>query len=415
MDSKNSRSKNYGSTDSLNELDINQGSGGWFSLSYWFNWSWCPTSMSLLRAAEKRILSYVKTPYRGHYVNIGPVVGKEDCKVWTLSLNETSKKVPLVMVHGLGSGVALWALNLDGLADARPVHAFDMLGFGRSSRPYFSKDAMEAERELVNSIEEWRKEMDLEEFSLMGHSMGGFLATSYAIRFPKRVSHLILCDPWGFPERPTDLSTRYPIPIWVKVIAYVLQPLNPLWGIRLAGPMGPKLIEKARPDLIKKFSHLTDGGEGDSEIASYIFHCNSQNPTGESAFHAMMSAFGWAKFPMCNRISSLHKNVPLTMIYGSRSWVEHFPGEVIKKIRSDSYVNIHEVHGAGHHVYADKKEEFNSQVLQACELADKKVLGTLSSPEVFSTPPDIVSQLNSTTPSSEEEFEDTVVEEKKNN
>ncbi len=34
------------------------------------------------------------------------------------------------------------------------------------------------------------------------------------------------------------MSQRYPIPLWVKMIAYVLQPLNPLWGIRIAGPMG---------------------------------------------------------------------------------------------------------------------------------------------------------------------------------
>jgi abhydrolase domain-containing protein 5 len=73
------------------------------------------------------------------------------------------------------------------------------LGFGRSSRPVFSTDALDAEREFVQSIEEWRREMQLEKFVLLGHSMGGFLATSYAIRYPNRVSHVILADPWGFP------------------------------------------------------------------------------------------------------------------------------------------------------------------------------------------------------------------------
>jgi len=59
-------------------------------------------------------------------------------------------------------------------------------GFGRSSRPAFSTDALDAEREFVQSIEEWRREMKLERFVLLGHSMGGFLATSYAIRYPSR-------------------------------------------------------------------------------------------------------------------------------------------------------------------------------------------------------------------------------------
>jgi abhydrolase domain-containing protein 5 len=288
-----------------------------------------------------------------------------------VSYERKIEKTPLVLLHGLGSGVALWSLNFDSFAKARPVYAFDFLGFGRSSRPTFSSDALEAERELVASIEEWRKEMKLDNFVLLGHSMGGFLATSYAIRYPERVSHLILADPWGFPEKPADLSQRYPIPLWVKAIAYVLQPLNPLWGIRVAGPMGPKLIEKVRPDLVNKFSSLTENE--DVKIADYIFHCNAQNPTGEAAFHSMMSSFGWAKFPMSKRIPELKKDIGLTMIYGSRSWVDHSPGNIIQQMRTGSYVNVQIIQGAGHHVYADKKDHFNDIVHKACEKADEDV------------------------------------------
>lgn len=61
-------------------------------------------------------------------MNVGPVTGTEDCKIWTIKLNEESKTTPLVLLHGLGSGVALWALNLDGLTTTRPVYAIDLLG-----------------------------------------------------------------------------------------------------------------------------------------------------------------------------------------------------------------------------------------------------------------------------------------------
>ena len=57
-------------------------------------------------------------------------------------------------------------------------------------------------------------------------------------RFPERVRHLILADPWGFPEKPTSNEFRVPVPLWIKAIAMMLQPFNPLAALRAAGPWG---------------------------------------------------------------------------------------------------------------------------------------------------------------------------------
>ncbi|CAG7834793.1 unnamed protein product, partial [Allacma fusca] len=147
---------------------------------------WIPTSAELLEEAEKRILNYLKTPYKAQFVNIGPVVGSKDNEIWTVSMNEKSDKLPVVLLHGFGAGIGFWVLNLDSLAKSRPVYAIDHLGFGRSSRPKFSTDPAKAERQFVDAIEEWRKRLNLDKFVLVGHSFGGYLAMSYSITYPER-------------------------------------------------------------------------------------------------------------------------------------------------------------------------------------------------------------------------------------
>lgn len=60
-----------------------------------------------------------------------------------------------------------------------------------------------------------------------------------------RVASLILADPWGFPSRPSGnegSSNRIQLPFWVKGIAFMLQPFNPLWILRLSGPLGTLFI-----------------------------------------------------------------------------------------------------------------------------------------------------------------------------
>lgn len=153
---------------------------------------------------------------------------------------EQAEKLPLLLLHGFGAGVGLWALNLDALSQDRKVYAIDLLGFGRSSRPYFDLRS-DPEVQLMQSIERWRQRMQLnQKLIVLGHSFGGYLAMSYALHFPDNVGGIILADPWGFPSQQQAQQTRssfYPLPIWVKLIGtLVFNSFTPLAGLRAAGP-----------------------------------------------------------------------------------------------------------------------------------------------------------------------------------
>ncbi|KAE8633668.1 hypothetical protein XENTR_v10002006 [Xenopus tropicalis] len=324
--------------------------------------SWCPTSMSKLKAVESRILQCIKNKFSAQYVSL-----PDQNKIWTLTVSpELQKKTPLVMVHGFGGGIGLWIQNLDHLSSSRTLHAFDLLGFGRSSRPNFPSDPEGAEEQFVSSIEQWREQMGIRNMILLGHSLGGFLAASYSIKFPERVKHLILVDPWGFPTMPTDPSEIRSPPTWVKALAAVLGRSNPLAVVRAAGPWGPGLVQRFRPDLKRKFQEYFE----DDTIMEYIYHCNAQTPSGESAFKTMMERFGWAKRPMMSRINQIPKDLPITFIYGAETWIDRSTGERVKEERSDSFVKTLAIKGASHHVYADQPGTFNAVVEEICDAAD---------------------------------------------
>ncbi|GIX93292.1 1-acylglycerol-3-phosphate O-acyltransferase ABHD5 [Caerostris darwini] len=328
----------------------------------WF--CWCPTSKETLENAEKDVLSNLKHSHDIEYTNIGKCCEKVDSFIRTVSLNKNSNKTPLVLLHGFACGSGVWVMNLDSLSSSRPVYAIDLLGFGLSSRPPFSSDALEAEMQFFISLEKWRESVGLEKFILLGHSMGGYIAASYALHYPERVALLILVDPWGLPEKPISYLHRYDLDSWVKLLDSFLQGFNFLASVRAAGPIGPSLVRHFRSDLLKKYGRFMSNPEC---ILQYIYHCNVQNPSGEIAFKAMTDKSGWAKYPMMYRLNNLDWKIPITFVYGSRSWINRQPGLQIKYSRLNSFVDVQVIEGAGHHVYADKPQEFNSMMNRICD------------------------------------------------
>jgi Predicted hydrolases or acyltransferases (alpha/beta hydrolase superfamily) len=128
---------------------------------------------------------------------------------------------PLVMLHGYMNGALYFYRNLAGLSDhafGGQVYALDMLGWGLSSRPKFqtrtlqgyeNDDTHATEQVFVESLEEWRKVHRIDKMILGGHSMGGYLATAYAEKYPERIDRLILISPAGVPdERDFDVKER---------------------------------------------------------------------------------------------------------------------------------------------------------------------------------------------------------------
>lgn len=123
---------------------------------------------------------------------------------------ETAGSGPTVVVLHGGLGLDHQYLRpvIDSWTDFARVVWFDHRGNGRSEVPGdWSSVTLES---LVDDIDGIRGAVSAERMFLFGHSYGGFLALSYALRHPDRLDGLILASTAAHVKRPPSIPEDAP-------------------------------------------------------------------------------------------------------------------------------------------------------------------------------------------------------------
>ena len=105
---------------------------------------------------------------------------------------------PLVLFHGSGANSAAWIRDVAEWSRQFRVYAVDMIGepgLSVAARPSFESD------EYAAWLDDVWKGLGLTAASVVGVSLGGWLALDYAIRRPHRVASLSLLSPTGIGSR----------------------------------------------------------------------------------------------------------------------------------------------------------------------------------------------------------------------
>ena len=105
---------------------------------------------------------------------------------------------PLLWLHGLGGVWQNWLLNIAAFKDTHRCVAFDLPGFGQSEMPR-EDISIPGFAQAADAV---CRELRLDNPVVLGNSMGGFVGAELALRFPTRVSKLVLVSAAG-------LSTEY--------------------------------------------------------------------------------------------------------------------------------------------------------------------------------------------------------------
>jgi pimeloyl-ACP methyl ester carboxylesterase len=75
---------------------------------------------------------------------------------------------------------------------------------------------------------------------------------------------------------------------------------------------------------------------------------------------------------MIKRFHKLDSNLPVWFIFGEKSWIKSVYGLKAAKVRSgNSTTHVEVIENAGHHVYADKPNDFNEYLVNILDDIDR--------------------------------------------
>jgi pimeloyl-ACP methyl ester carboxylesterase len=109
----------------------------------------------------------------------------------------------VILLHGLGGSTQAWQFNITALAEKYHVVVPDQIGFGKSDKPLVGYRI----RTYVDFLDQFCRQLKIDRATLVGNSMGGWIAAMFTAAFPDHVDKLVLVDAAGYAP-PKDLDTR---------------------------------------------------------------------------------------------------------------------------------------------------------------------------------------------------------------
>jgi len=104
----------------------------------------------------------------------------------------------VLLLHGKNFSAAAWASTIKLLSERGfRVIAPDQVGFGKSTKPTSYQFSFAA---LAQNTRALLAKLGVERTAVVGHSMGGMLATRYALQYPQHVDKLVLVNPIGLED-----------------------------------------------------------------------------------------------------------------------------------------------------------------------------------------------------------------------
>jgi pimeloyl-ACP methyl ester carboxylesterase len=253
-----------------------------------------------------------------------------------LKPNYNSKKI-LIMLHGFQACSLTYYRLIPLIKDKFIVICPDLIGMGLSSRPKIQfKSTEECINFFVESLEKFRQSLNINKFYLCGHSLGGYFAGQYAIKYPQYLEdNILLFSPTGIGDEKKGGDTNENL--------YVIQKLI------FKGNFGLFHFKPTLREFYQKFLI--------SNIIDKILSVKYEIPKEEGEYYAKIKGLGLKypkdlddcvyfifKYPFPTPIIPLEelflKKIPeknIIFCYGEKDWMDTFGAKRLNKINEQKY------------------------------------------------------------------------------
>lgn len=246
--------------------------------------------------------------------------------VVTANVKVEGEGPPIVLIHGFGAALDWWDRIAPELAREHRVIRLDLIGHGGTEAPG-SGYAIERQAALVKDVLD---KLGVERTVVVGHSMGGEVATAFVAANPAQVERLVLIDTPPKPETAFDLKTRLGL---TPIIG------EGLWRLRTDRILRQALAQGFAPGFPVPKAFVADLWQ----LTYTAFHTAHDD-----------SVAYVTQTPTYERINAIEPRPPLLVIFGTEdALISPASAKLFENVKGAKLVMVE---GAGHSPMVEKPE-----------------------------------------------------------
>lgn len=256
---------------------------------------------------------------------------------------------PLVLVHGGRDQKRSWDRVASALSQSYRVIAFDLRGHGQSD---WVSDGDYGVMDHVFDLSSLVETLNLERFTLIGHSLGGNITLRYAGLFPEKIVKLVAIE--GLGPSPRMLEERKAQPVTERLRQWIEQR-------RTLSDRAPRVMENlaaAEARMQAAFTHLPDDLIHHLTVTGVKQHADGSvswayDPAGMGRSASDISHPDFVH--LWTQITC-----PTWLVYGANSWASNPAEDGRDKPFQNATVSL--IADAGHWLHHDQFDAFMAQL-----------------------------------------------------